>query len=126
MSRNAIAAGSPDNRYLVYYIRFNADTGKNGVWLYDLQNPALPSQKLPLFGTYRWRDNDRLVYLPFEPAASEHNFYEYSVSSGQTRPLFPNGTGLMIANNDWRISSDGQKIALPATDSSQLNGIWLY
>jgi hypothetical protein len=116
---------SPDKRYLVYYVSFEVEAGENGIWLLDLENPAQAPQKLPFFGTYRWRDNQRLIYVPFDPAATEHNFYEYNVVTGETRPLFPDGTSLTIANNDWQVSPDGRKIALVAAKGTALDGIWV-
>jgi hypothetical protein len=118
-------AFSPDKRYLVYYVTFEAEADKNGLWLVDLLDSKPQPQRLPFFGTYRWRDNQRLVYIPFDPQATEHNFYEYDVRTGQTRSLFPSGTGLVIANNDWRISPDGGKIALLAAKGTALDGIWV-
>jgi hypothetical protein len=117
---------SPDKRYLVYYIsREPVAAGVNGMWLLDLQQPTPGAQRLPFFGAYRWRDNQHLVYVPFEPEATEHNFYEYDVVSGRSRPLFPSGAGLTIANNDWQISPDGRWLALLATQDTALDGIWV-
>jgi hypothetical protein len=116
---------SPDKRYLVYYASLESDVEQNGVWLIDLQNPTLAPEKLPFWGTYRWRDNQHLVYIPFEPEAIEHNFFEYDVVTGQTRSLFPAGTNLTVANNDWQISPDGQKIVLVAAKGTALDGIWV-
>jgi Tol biopolymer transport system component len=116
---------SPDRRYLVYYVTFEPEAEKNGLWLVDLQDAKPVPQKLPFFGSYRWRDDGRLIYVPFDPAASEHNFYEYNVRTGQTRSLFPAGTNLMIANSDWRISPDGRKIALVAGKGTTLDGVWV-
>jgi hypothetical protein len=118
-------APSPDKRYLVYYVTFEAESEKNGVWLIDLQDPEQPAQKLPFFGTYRWRDNERLIYVPFDPVDTYHDFYEYNVATGQSRPLFPNGTQLTITNNDWQVSPDGRKIALVAANGMVLDGIWV-
>ncbi|MFN8456888.1 MAG: M23 family metallopeptidase [Anaerolineae bacterium] len=116
---------SPDRRYLVYYVSFEPNAEKNGMWLLDLQAAKLAPQKLPFFGAYRWRDNERLIYIPFDPQASEHNFYEYDVLTGQSRPLFPGGTGLTIANGDWRVSPDGRNIVLVAAKGTQLDGLWV-
>ena len=116
---------SPDKRYMVYYVTFETESEKNGVWLIDLQNPEQPAQKLPFFGTYRWRDNQRLIYVPFDPAATYHDFYEYNVVTGQTYPLFPDGMELTIANNDWQVSPDGRKIALVASNGMKLDGVWV-
>lgn len=116
---------SPDRRYLAYYVTFEPEVEKNGVWLIDLQNLEQPAQKLPFFGTYRWRDNERLIYVSFDPDASEHNFYEYNILTGQTRSLFPAGTGLVIANNDWQVSPDGRKIVMVAANGTEFDGIWV-
>lgn len=119
---------SQDRRFLSYMVRQDEDITLNGMWLLDLQDPTLQPKKLPFFGAYRWRDDHRIVYIPFDPAATAHQFYEYNVLSGQSRPL-PAADGqpspLMIANNDWHISPDGRKIALVATQNRQLNGIWV-
>jgi hypothetical protein len=116
---------SPDKRYMVYYVTFETESAKNGVWLMDLQNPEEPAQKLPFFGTYRWRDDQRLIYVPFDPLATYHNFYEYNVVTGQEYPLFPDGTQLTIANNDWQVSPDGRKIVMVAASGLELDGIWV-
>jgi hypothetical protein len=133
LSKLSLAAGrqtgglafSPDRRYLVYYVSLQPEAGKNGTWLLDLQSPQPEPQKLPFFGTYRWRDNESLIYVPFDPEATEHNFYEYNILTGQTRSLFPAGTKLMIANNDWRVSPDGRKIILLAAKGAELDGVWV-
>jgi hypothetical protein len=116
---------SNDRRYLVYYTQLEANPDENGVWLLDLTDRKPTPQKLPFFGAYRWRDNERLVYVPFDPEATEHNFREYDVVSGRDRDLFPDGTGLVIANNDWQVSPDGEHIALLASTGSALDGIWV-
>ncbi len=125
MPRTRGTAFSPDKRYLVYYVSLEAEAEENGIWLIDLQNPTQDPEKLPFFGTYRWRDNQHLVYIPFDPEATEHNFFEYDVASGQTHNLFPGGTGLTVANNDWRISPDGKKITMVAAKDTELDGIWV-
>jgi hypothetical protein len=119
------AAFSPDKRYLVYYVSFETQVEENGVWLLNLHNLAQAPRKLPFWGTYRWRDNQSLVYVPFDPAVTQHNFYAYNVVSGQTRPLFPAGTNLTIANNDWQVSPDGLKIVLVVARGMQLDGLWV-
>ncbi|GAB4427194.1 MAG: hypothetical protein Kow0031_07160 [Anaerolineae bacterium] len=117
-------SASRDRRYLVYYTRFEPGMA-NGLYLLDLQADTLSPQPLPFFGAYRWRDDTRLIYVPFDVEADEHNFFEYDVTTGDSRPLFPGGTGLTIANNDWQVSPDGSKIALLAADGLALNGIWI-
>jgi hypothetical protein len=129
LPRTRGAMFSPDKRYMAYLVRFHADSDKNGLWLLDLQDPALKPRPLPFFGAYRWRDDGRLIYVPFEPdEKSGLTFHEYDVKTGQTRQLFPQEgapLGLTIANNDWQVSPDGSRIALVATDGQQLDGIWV-
>ena len=74
MPRVRGVALSPDKRYLVYYVSLEAESDKNGVWLLDLRNPSQAPEKLPFFGTYRWRDDERLIYVPFAPDAGQHDF----------------------------------------------------
>ncbi len=116
---------SPDKRYLVYYVTFETESEKNGVWLVDLQNEEQPAQKLPFFGTYRWRDNQSLIYIPLDPDATSHQFYEYDILTQETHPLFPARTNLTIANNDWQVSPDGRKILMVAANGMQLDGVWV-
>ena len=116
---------SPSKRYLVYYVTFDADPAKNGVWLLNLRARTPVPQKLPFFGAYRWQNNRHLIYVPFEPTASEHTFYQYDRFTKRTQPLFPEGTGLTIANNDWQVSSDGTKIVMLASKDNALDGLWV-
>jgi len=115
---------SPSKQWLVYS-SFNPNIEENGIWLVDLQNLQEPPQKLPFFGTYRWRDDEHLIFVPFEPNAIQHNFYEYDFLTSQVRLLFAGNTRLLIANNDWQISPDGSKIVLVAAVGTNLNGIWV-
>ncbi|MCB0210689.1 MAG: peptidoglycan DD-metalloendopeptidase family protein [Anaerolineae bacterium] len=116
---------SRNSRYLVYQIRFETDVGENGLWLLDLQNPEDGPEKLPFFGAYRWRDGQNLIYVPYNPEASEHIFYEYNVTTGESRQLIPEGSNVVITNNEWQVSPNGDEIALLAVDSTALNGIWI-
>ncbi len=116
---------SPQRQRLAYYVRFEVEPDKNGVWVVDLQDPSSGPVKMPFFGSYRWRDESRLIYVAFDPNAATHDFYEYDLASGQSRSLFPDGTQLAIANNDWQVSPDGKHIALLAARNWALDGIWL-
>jgi hypothetical protein len=118
-------AFSPNKRYLVYYASLEKESDKNGVWLLDLYKPAQAPRKLPFFGTYRWADNQHLIYVPLDPAATSHEFYEYDVLAQVSQPLFSEKTNLTIANNDWQVSPDGRKIALVAANGTLLDGIWV-
>ncbi len=128
LPRTRGSAFSPDKRYMAYLVRFNNDGLDNGVWLLDLEDPNLEAQLLPFFGSYRWRDNERLVYIPFTPDASGVTFYEYNIVTQESRPLYPQDgstLNLTIANNDWQISPNGRKLAMVTAQGQDLNGIWV-
>jgi murein DD-endopeptidase MepM/ murein hydrolase activator NlpD len=116
---------SRDRRYLVYYVSFEPEPDKNGTWLVDLQQAKPVPRKLPFFGTYRWRDQEHLIYIPFDPEATWHTFYEYNILTGQTRQLLPDTARVRIANNDWQVSPDGRKIVWLAAQGTKLDGIWV-
>ena len=119
---------SPDKRHLVYLSRFNPDPTENGLWLLDLHAPAREPIKLPFFGAYRWRNQDSLIYVPFDSDAAHHTFFEYNLEAEHTRLIYPNSpqdVNLIIANNDWQISPDGNKIALGVANGMELGGIWI-
>ena len=59
------------------------------------------------------------------PGVQQYNVIGLDVLTGRTRNLFPDGTGLTIANNDWRVSPDGEKIVLVAAKGTELDGIWV-
>jgi murein DD-endopeptidase MepM/ murein hydrolase activator NlpD len=115
---------SPDRQHVVYYVRFEPDPEDNGTWILDLADAAAGPQKAPFFGSYRWRDSNRLIYVPLDPNAITHSFYEYDIVSGQTRSIFPTDTQLTVANNDWQVSPDGTQIVLLAARGPALDGLW--
>ncbi|MDX1520920.1 MAG: hypothetical protein R3264_04795 [Anaerolineae bacterium] len=122
------AVFSPDRRYLIFMRRFEEDQAENGLWLMDFQDRSPEPKPLPFFGAYRWRDSRHLIYIPFDLQAEAHIFYEYDVETAQSRRLTPDhplAGAIKIANNEWRISPDGTKIALVATRNTELNGIWV-
>ena len=119
---------SKDRRYLVYTIRLQDNPTENGIWLLDFEADGQEPELLPFFGAYRWRDNRRIIFVPFDPATAEHVFFEYDVVTRQSRrlsPADPLAEGLIIANNDWQVAPDGTKIGLVAIKDQQLDGIWV-
>ena len=116
---------SPDKRFAVYYHAFQPNPADNGVWVYDLENPDLAPTQLPFFGTYRWRDNSSLVYVPFDPEAETQQFFEYNIVTKSTTQLFPDDFSVTISNNDWRLSPDGNRIVYVGANGTQLDGVWV-
>lgn len=105
------ALPSPDGHWVAYTISLDReDPAANGVWLVAVDGG--PPQKLPFEGAYRWRDGNRLVFVPLLPNGGSHEVWQYDVAAGAMAPLLdPVETPLRIANNDWSIAPDGRTLA---------------
>jgi len=82
-------------------------------------------QKLPstLFGSYRWRDDHRLLIIPLRPTAAFHELWEFDAQSGTARALTKAETiPIKIANNDWAVAPDGHSIVFV---SALDHNLWL-
>lgn len=111
---------SPSGGWVVYYVTFDADPARNGLWVVSTDGTQKTQLSADLFGSYQWRpcatrcspDEDRLVIVPMQIDAPLHWFVELDPASGETRPLTdPAVTPFKIANGDWRISPDGRHVA---------------
>ena len=119
---------SPDGRRVVFARSGGGSDPINGLWVLDLRAANPEPERLPFFGAYRWRDEQHLIYIPFELEANELVFRQYDIQNDQSRRLFPvdgQTLELAIANNDWHVSPDGSKIALVAAKGTELDGIWV-
>jgi hypothetical protein len=114
---------SPEGTWLAYFVALDEDPSQNGMWLIRSDGTERHELGSDLFGAYQWRDDHRLLIIPFQPGAASHEFWEFDVSTGQTRRLTdPEVTPFKIANGDWTVSPDGQQVAFV---ESQDRNIWL-
>ncbi|MBI5876662.1 MAG: PD40 domain-containing protein [Chloroflexi bacterium] len=113
---------SPGSNWIVYTINFDSNAQNNGIWLVSTDGKV--RRKLPFFGSFQWRDRDRLLYVPLEMGKPSHVFYEYDARTDASRALTdPTTTPFKIANGDWAVSPDGTKVVfLNAKDSN----LWLW
>ena len=121
---------SPSGGWLVYYVTFDPDSDKNGLWVVSTDGGQSIQLADDLFGSYQWRPcperctsgEDRLVIVPMRPDAPLHWLMELAPASDEVRQLSdPAVTPFKIANGDWRISPDGRYVAF--VESSDQN-IW--
>jgi Tol biopolymer transport system component len=114
------ALPAPDGRWVAYTTSLDQeDPSANGVWLAAVDGG--PPRKLPFEGAYRWRDGDRLVFMPLEPGAPVHKVLEYDARTQQSRQLLdPATVPIRVANNDWSVSPDGQTLAWVAEEDRNL------
>lgn len=112
---------SPGGAWVAYMVTFAKDENRNGLWI--VRSDGAQRHKLELFGSYQWRDNERLLIIPMEPDVISHAVWQSSASSGAlTRLTNPRLTPFKIANGDWRVSPDGaQMVFLNAADKA----LWL-
>lgn len=105
--RNAML--SPDGNWLAYVATFSADSAQDGLWLVNTR--SLERRKLEIFGAFRWRDGERLLVIPLDLALPVHRLWQYHIESAQMDPLTdPAITPLRIANGDWSVSPDGNRL----------------
>ncbi len=119
---------SPDGKWVAYAIVFDDQPERDGLWLVNTGGNRTASgtgapRKLGFFGAFQWRDAQRLVYVPMQPGGPSQAFYEYDAAADRTRPLTdPARTPFKIANGDWAISPDGNKIVF--VNAQDMN-LWL-
>lgn len=111
---------------IVFFTALAENPVNNGIWYADITTPHVIPEKLPILGAYKWRDNQTLIYIPFNPQATHHVFHTYNVITGEDRQITDSSQMLAtIANNDWTISPDGNRIVFLATNGETLDGLWL-
>jgi len=101
---------SPGGGWLAFYIAFGDDSSRNGVWVIPTDDGN--ASQLGLFGSYRWRSEERLLIVPLETNEAGDGLSEFDTTSGNMIRLFASGeVEFDIANNDWSVSPDGMYIA---------------
>ena len=100
---------APGGRYVMYYLTMQPDSADDAQYVLETQSGATP-QKLPYFGSWRWRDRETIVYIPFVPG-QPMSFVAYDVASGKSQPLTdPIKQPFEIANDDWSIAPNGGQL----------------
>jgi len=105
---------SPDGARVVYSVSFDSPK-RNGLWLQSTAGG--PARKLEAFGSYRWRDANRLLLIPLQPGAGPHVLREYDVRTNKWRTL--GDLGDQVRQGDWSVSPDGRRVSyLSAKDGN--------
>jgi Tol biopolymer transport system component len=115
-------SASPQGTWLAYFISFNEDVSRNGIWLQ--RSDGSDARKLDFWGGYQWRDDSRLLYIPVRTSPAEpFVIYEYDTATGQSRAVTnPATASIEIANGDWNVSPDGRYVVY--VNSADRN-LWL-
>lgn len=101
---------SPGGSWLAYQITFSSTPEENGMWV--VNTSTLERKKLPVFGAFRWRDDDSLLVVPLELGQDWHRIVQFEAATGEVINLTSPGlTNFKIANGDWSVSPDGRHVA---------------
>lgn len=103
-------SASPDGTHIAYYVTLDRQhPERNGYWLTNTQTGD--TRPLPFIGSYRWRTEETVLVIPFEPGAASFRLQEYNITTETLRDVTdPNVVSFRIHNNDWSLSPDGNRI----------------
>jgi Tol biopolymer transport system component len=121
--RLRVGSLSRNGTWLAYMITMDQDQTRNGLWLVRTDGTVQHKLAPDLFGTFQWRDDHRLLIIPFRPDATSHEFMEFDADAQTARRLTdPAITPFKITNGDWAVSPDGRQVVFVA---SQDHNLWL-
>ena len=106
---------SPGGRWVAYYVAFDS-ASRNGMFVLDTKSGV--SKRVDWFGSYRWRDANRIVYIPLETGVPQHRVLEWNASTGAKRELAK--LGARVAGDDWQLAPNGQRIAFVSAANRNL------
>jgi Tol biopolymer transport system component len=112
---------SPGGSWLAYQRVFDPDPAQNGIWLVDTRSGQ--THKLEMFGGYRWQDDQHLMIIPLDITQPQHRLWQAEAATGAVTALTdPAALPFKVANGDWTVSPDGNRIAFVSAGDYN---IWL-
>ncbi len=113
---------SPGGAWVSYFISFNEDDERNGIWVQRTDGSG--ARKLDMWGAYQWRDDSRLLVIPARTSSDQaFEIWEVDAATGEKQKLADAAvTPLSILNGDWRVSPDGKYVVF--VNSADRN-LWL-
>lgn len=102
-------AVAPGGRHVLIYAPFQQNPEGSGIYLLETRANT-DAIKLPIFGSYRWRDSNSFIYVPFAPGQPARLML-YDITTEQATPVTdPAAQPIRIANDDWSVSPDGRAV----------------
>ena len=113
---------SRDGSWVAYYISFDSDSARNGIWVQRTDGSG--ARRLDVWGAYQWRDDSHLLVIPARTSPDQaFEIWEIDAATGEKQKLTDAAvTPLNILNGDWRVSPDGRNIVF--VNSADRN-LWL-
>jgi Peptidase family M23 len=94
----------PGGRFVIYYVAFDSQA-RNGLFVLDTSSGT--TRRLPWFGSYRFRDANRLVFIPMQNAKT-HSVLEWDLRTNTQRSLV--NLAAQVAVDDWQIAPNGSSM----------------
>jgi len=113
---------SNEGTRVAYYISFNPDEKRNGIWVQKTDGSG--ARPIDLWGAYQWRDDSHLLVVPARTAPDQaFELWQVDAETGEKKKLTDAAvTPLNILNGDWRVSPDGKYVVF--VNSTDRN-LWL-
>lgn len=113
---------APGGGRIMFYRSWQPDRADNVIHTMETR-PGAQVQKLPWFGSWRWRDANSVYYIPFTPNQAKQTLAYYHIPTGTDRKLTDiKDQGFTVANGDWNVSPDGRRMAFQNVEDMN---IWL-
>jgi hypothetical protein len=111
---------STDGTWLAFTVAFSGDAGSDGLWV--IETTGIKQARLDAFGSYRWRDDGRLLVFPLSVTEAP-SLMEFDPAKRALAVLLPaESLPGAVANNDWSPSPDGRWLVYLHTGDRNL---WL-
>ncbi len=113
---------SNEGDWVAYFISFNPDEKRNGIWVQRTDGSG--ARQIDLWGAYQWRDDSHLIVVPARTAPDQpFELWQINAETGAKQKLTDAAvTPLNILNGDWRVSPDGKYVVF--VNSADKN-LWL-
>ena len=113
---------SNDGAWVAYFISFNEDEERNGIWVQPTDGSE--ARQIDRWGAYQWRDDSRLLVIPARAKPDQpFEIWQIDAATGEQQKLTDAAvTPLNILNGDWRVSPDGKYVVF--VNSADKN-LWL-
>jgi len=110
---------SPLGEWVAFYLAFEDDPSRNGVWIVHTSGDGV--QSLPGLASYRWGREGQFLFVPYAVDRKGLTLLELDLGTGKTTVLldedaFPGG----IASNDWAASPTGDRIVYRSAADGRL------
>jgi hypothetical protein len=113
---------SNGGNWVSYFISFNPDDKRNGIWVQ--RTDGSEARQIDLWGAYQWRDDSHLLVIPARTSSDQpFELWQIDAETGEKQKLTDAAvTPLNILNGDWRVSPDGKYVVFVTSADKNL---WL-